>query len=844
MQELEQLRSENQRLHSYAEELQEAREALKRSERRYETLTDTAPVGIFHNDAEGRLTYGNDRCTEITGYDTRDVADQGWVEVLHPEDRERVVAAWQEAVTQRKEFREEYRFCHKDGNTVWVIGQAVPELDEKGELQGFLGTMTDITDRMRMEEDIFFRMNFEHLVSSISTHFINLPYEDLDEAVIAALKEVGSFVDVDRSYVFLFSADGRLASCAYEWCNTLVAPSQDKLQDMEVANFGFSLARIQKGDDLYIPSVSELGAEAEPSKSVWEQEGIRTIVALPMVGDGQVMGVLGFDWVRQERRWSSEALDLLRLAGEILAASLLRKRSQMALRKTEDRFRAIFDSVTDAIFIHGKDGKIEDVNHAGCALFGFTHKEMIEKQVGMLSEGRPPFATENAQKYIEAAIRDRTSQLFEWHCRHASGRLWWGEVHLQVAPMGGETKVIAVVRDITRRKQSTLAQQKLQTQVQHSQKLESLGVLAGGIAHDFNNLLLGIMGNADMAMLDVPEDSPAIELLEEVISTTRRAADLCNQLLAYSGKGKFVEKAVDLSALARETVDILEVSVAKNARLHYEYAPQQPTIMADPTQVRQVIMNLITNASDALGGKTGEICVSTGSRYCDEAFWADSYLNDNLPPGQYAYCQVTDTGMGMDEETIAQVFDPFFSTKFTGRGLGLAAVLGIVRAHHGAVSVESQVGQGCTFSVFFPITKEVASTARPALEHKEKPKQSGLVMLVDDEAIILTLGKKILERGGYKVLLAKDGLEAVELFQDRHKEIVAVVLDLMMPRMSGEEALVEMRRIDPQVKVILTSGYSESETTAQFAGKGLAGFLHKPYRPANLLDKLKEVIVH
>lgn len=384
--------------------------------------------------------------------------------------------------------------------------------------------------------------------------------------------------------------------------------------------------------------------------------------------------------------------------------------------------------------------------------------------------------------------------------------------------------------------------EKLEAQVQHAQKLESLGVLAGGIAHDFNNLLTGILGNADLTLMSLPDGSPCYQSVREIKKTAERAADLSRQMLAYSGRGSFLIETIDLNDVVREMGNLLEASISKRAALAYELATDLPPVVADTTQIRQVIMNLITNASDAMADNDGLIRLRTGVRHCDRAYLGETYLDDQLPEGEYVYLEVEDTGCGMDEATLQRIFDPFFTTKFTGRGLGLAAALGIIRGHRGAVEVKSDAGRGTLFRVFFPMSDQPVRRAAPEAPLPEARRTGGTVLLVDDEQAIRDVAGRMLEQAGFTVLRAADGNEAVSLFGDRKDEIGCVLLDLTMPRKGGEETFRELKGLQPGVQVVVSSGYSEQEVAQRFAGEDVAGFVQKPYLYATLVSMVSDAM--
>ncbi len=409
---------------------------------------------------------------------------------------------------------------------------------------------------------------------------------------------------------------------------------------------------------------------------------------------------------------------------------------------------------------------------------------------------------------------------------------------------GRATHIVGAVQDITALRKAEEENRKFEAQVRQAQKLESLGVLAGGIAHDFNNLLMGILGNADLALLDLAPESPARQSIFAIETAAKRAADLARQMLAYSGKGRFVIKRLDLQKLLEEMTHLLKTSVSKKAVLKFEFADHVPPIEADAAQIRQIILNLVVNASEAIGDKSGVISVRTGAYDCDADYLADTYLESaDLPEGTYSYIEISDTGGGMDRDTLSKIFDPFFTTKFTGRGLGLAAVLGIVRGHRAAVKVYSELKKGTTFKVLFPADKgPVSETDGLSSVQIDNRLQGKLVLLVDDEETVRAVGKSMLERLGCKAVTAEDGRVGLAIFRNAPQEFDCVILDLTMPHMDGEECFRELRRIRKDIIVVLSSGYNEQDLIDRFAGKGLAGFIQKPYKTDKLRSKLLEAL--
>ncbi|MEJ2157257.1 MAG: transporter substrate-binding domain-containing protein [Desulfobacteraceae bacterium] len=522
-----------------------------------------------------------------------------------------------------------------------------------------------------------------------------------------------------------------------------------------------------------------------------------------------------------------------------------RKRAEELLQLTQ----FAIDHAFEAIFWHGPDARLIYVNDAACNSLGYDRDELLSMTVHDID---PEFPPEAWPAHWEELQR-RGSFLIESKHRRKDGRAIPVEIRVNYIKYDGQEYNQSFVRDITSRKKVEEERLNLERQIQQAQKLESLGMLAGGIAHDFNNILMTILGNADIALQDMSHYSPVRDNIREIEVAARRAAELSRQMLAYSGKGKFVIEPIKINELVVEMGHMLEVTISKKAVLKFNYADNLPEFDGDATQIRQVIMNLIMNASEAIGDRSGVVAISTGAMHCDRQYLHTTNiasqvgLEQQLPEGVYIYFEVADTGCGMTGETQEKLFDPFFTTKFTGRGLGMAAVLGIVRGHNGTIKIYSELGKGTTIKVLFPATAVKGDQPDRKMECRTTKTPdicgSGTVLIADDEASVCAVGKLMLERIGFKVLTAADGAEAVEVFRQHTDEIVCVLLDLTMPRLNGEQVFSELRRINPQVSVILSSGYNEYDATQRFSGKGLAGFIQKPYNSATLTAKIKHVML-
>jgi PAS domain S-box-containing protein len=504
-------------------------------------------------------------------------------------------------------------------------------------------------------------------------------------------------------------------------------------------------------------------------------------------------------------------------------------------RETEDSLREqaqLLDLAHDAILSMDRKSTVTFWSLGAERMYGWSRDEALGKICHKLLETEFPQPLKEIEGQL-VSIGHWEGELVHSHrdgTRLRVASRWALRRDAQGRPQG----YLEINTDVTERR-------RIEEQLRHTQKLESLGVLAGGVAHDFNNLLTGILGNASLALDGTSAHDPNRGLMEEVIKAAERAADLTRQLLAYAGKGRFVMRTVNLSDLVREIGGLVQTSIPKPVQLRLQLAGQLPGIDADPGQLQQIVMNLVINGAEAIGPEGGTVLVHTSVQPVDEQYIETmSSAGELLRPGQYVCLEVHDTGSGMSEETLAKIFDPFYTTKFAGRGLGLSAVLGIVRAHKGALKVYSKPGSGTTFKVLFPTTANPLAP-EPPLAVRDLA-GSGTILVVDDEEIVRQTARHTLERYGYKTLTARDGASAVDIYRRQPGAIGLVLLDLTMPVMNGEEALRSMQLINPRVRVLLTSGYNEVEAVQRFSGKGLAGFIQKPYTATALAEKVKEVL--
>jgi len=518
----------------------------------------------------------------------------------------------------------------------------------------------------------------------------------------------------------------------------------------------------------------------------------------------------------------------------------IRKRTA-ALEQVSSEYKDILDAMQDAYYRADLQGNIVWVSLACERQLGYARSELIGKPLDTLY-----YEVSGRQAFVSALEKnDGNLQHFELCLKHRDGNRVWVEVNSQYCfdKDGNCIGVEGNVRNISERKQAERESQELTGQLQQAQKMESIGVLAGGIAHDFNNLLVGMMGNAELAMLDAPEQGDMRYYLQQIFKASRKGADLVRQMLAYSGQGRFAMGDQDINKLLQDVSDLLETVIGKHARLEKQLMDELPHVYGDKNQLTQLIMNLMTNASEALGGKPGNITLRTGVRRLEKQDFTGMYMATDLEAGDFVFIEVEDGGCGMDAQTQDRIFDPFFTTKETGSGLGLAALLGIVRSHNGTLALKSQPGTGSCFSVYFPALAKKDLVENPELtgEFNRPVTLRGTVLVVDDEEAVRSVASRLLQHEGLTVITAHDGEKAVELFREHADEIAFVLLDLTMPQMDGEQTFHALHGIRADIPVILSSGFSAIEAVERLQHFGLAGFVRKPYTRKVLLEEVARI---
>jgi len=516
------------------------------------------------------------------------------------------------------------------------------------------------------------------------------------------------------------------------------------------------------------------------------------------------------------------------------------KQEAVLLAESEANHRTLLENSPNPVGVH-RDGKWVYLNPAAVKLFAAESAEDI-LGAPVLDYVHPDdhlMVTERMQIQMQKGI---AVPVVEEKLLRKNGEMFIAEVQASPVVFNGEPSILATCRDLSENKKYEEKNLLLQSQLEHSQRLESLGVLAGGIAHDFNNLLAAIMGNAELARMEVEEPSSATKHFNNIEETCEQAAELCKQMLAYAGKSPHTKDLLELNGLVQDMGSLLKASLDQNIDLQLRLDDQPLSIEADKAQIQQVILNFIINAAEAIGSDVGDVRIRTGIMYANREFLDKQYNGSELPEGKYVFVTIADSGCGMTDQTMRKMFDPFFTKKETGTGLGLSAVLGIIHGHKGVIEVVSKAGRGSKFRILLPRAYQAFRKKEVVTSEIDGWQGAGTVLVVDDDPAVRKVAALFLENFNFKVLQAADGLEGVESFCKHQKEIVAVLLDITMPKMGGVDAMKKMREANPRIPVVLVSGYSEVEIESLAEEDQPDMFVAKPFRAKDLKKALYKVL--
>jgi PAS domain S-box-containing protein len=779
-------------------ERKQAEAALRENEARIRSLSNNLNSGMLYQvvrkpDGARCFTYLSDSVRRLYGVSPQEaMTDPSLIYGrVHEDDRARLHDEEEKARLALTSLRTEVRMMAPAGGIRWSCFVSTPTLLEDGSTR-WDGIEFDISEQKKTEAAL--REN-QRQMDTLMANLPGMAYRCRD----------------DRDRTMEFVSKGCQALTGYAASDLIDDAAVSFMDLVHPYDREYVRQNVRQQLDRRMPFylVYRMVPCGGGEKFVWEQ-------GVGVYEDGHVVAIEGF-----------------------IADITDRRRAEEKLEAEHAQMLSIFEAVGSSIYVADMDThRILYANHTAREAFG-------ENLVGRLCHEVIQGLAVPCSFCTNEQIKALAPQPYVWEFHNSNVNRTYRLVDRVIRWPDGRDVRFEMATDITDLKRAERERLEMERQLLHAQKLESLGVMAGGIAHDFNNLLMVILGNMELALMQLPTTSPAREQLDDAVLGARRAAELTRHMLDYAGRGRHEIKAVRINDVVRDNASILKAVIARNVELHLNLADDLPQIMADPGQLQQIVMNLVINASEAIGKGPGIVSISTGIGLFGLAELRQSRLDEKPNPGRFAWLEVTDSGCGMDESTLSRLFDPFFTTKFTGRGLGMAAVLGIVRGHRGAIFVDSKIAVGSTLRVLLPaadvpVEFDESAGDEGAVAHPSLVFHGG-ILVVDDEDMLRRICADMLANLGYRAFTAADGKEAIQVLRDDHAGLITgAIIDLTMPGMDGIATFAELRRIRPELRALLSSGFNERDVARFRAGSDWSGFIHKPFSMSDLrisLDK-------
>jgi PAS domain S-box-containing protein len=825
-----------------------AEQALRESERRMGQIIEFLPDAIFVIDGAGKVTAWNRGMESLTGIKAPDILGKGDysyaipfyglarpvlidLAIQHDEAIARTYENFQKE--GHRLVSEKYLPDFRGRGTTWLWNTAAPLYDPEGRIAGAIESIRDITDRKKAELALKRRLDYERAAAECMRLLVE-PL-DMDQQLQGVVEILCRAVGTSRVYIFRNEESPTSGLCMTQIHEAVAGGVPPQIQNPQLQHLPYregapSLLPVLLARKPFVRLIDQLEG---PERLILEAQGILSVLILPIFCGPDLWGFIGFDDCLVPQHWHEDDINLLQVVADGIGATALRQRSDKALRESEEKYRTILENIEDGYYEVDIAGNLTFFNESACRILGYSRDELMGMNNRRYADG------ENARKiyrtFNEVYRTGLPAKGFDWEIIRKEGKKRSIETSVSLIrdESGRPIGFRGIVRDITERKE-------LEAQLRQAQKMEALGTLAGGIAHDFNNLLQAISGYTQLLLWGKRGTDPDTHELMEIQRATGRASALIRQLLAFSRKVEGERRAVNLNQEIKDIQKVLKRTIPKMIDITIHLSEDLRTVRADPIQMEQILLNLGSNAADAMP-EGGELIIETRNALLDE-----EYCRNHLGavPGEYVLLTVTDTGHGMTRETVQHIFEPFFTTKEIGKGtgLGLASVYGIVKGHGGYIMCYSEAGQGTTFNIYLPAIKHGDRRSQKPSEKTLPERGNETILVVDDEASIRDFVTRVLDRFGYKVLLARSGEEALEVYRERKDGIDLVILDLGMPGIGGYACLRELLTIDPSARVMIASGYGIDTRMKKILQSGAAGYLGKPYQFRELLGKVRALL--
>lgn len=815
----------------------QAESALVNSEEKYRTIIQTTSDGFFLTDMKGNILQVNEAYCKMSGYSEEELLSMR-VSDLEAVQTKREVKDQTLEITERGFANFESKHRQKDGSIidVDVSIQYLP-----GEAGAFFSFFRDITERKKAEKELSIRLEFEKLVSQISSGLAGLSsQEEIDAHINNALASLGKFSGADRAYLFTYYDDGKTASNTHEWCNDGIEPEIDKLQNINMEKeLPWFLKQMKEKDVFYVPDVSAMSPDVQLEQKHFNLQDIKSLIVVPMRSGSRLIGSLGFDSVKEKKEWSDDDLILLKFVSETLTDVITRIRTEKMLKEKSLFLDKVIESSALSTWISDEKGTAIMTNPACLEFFGATEDEVIGKynlfkDSVLQKNGFIPVIKDVFEKGKTAnIIIDYDFALADHVDTNIASRKVINSIFTPILNDKQEVvNVIIQTIDLTEIKE-------MEAELIQSRKMESIGTLAGGIAHEFNNILGIIIGNTELAIEDIPDYNPALDCVREIREASLRAKDIVRQIMSFARKTTTDRKPLEIRTVVQDSLKLLRSTIPKSIKVNEEITCFSETILGNKTEIHQVIMNLFSNSLHSIKDETGAIDFILEPVSLDSKS-ASAY--ENLGAGQYVKVTVKDTGKGINPEIMDRIFDPYFTTKDIdkGLGMGLAVVYGIMKKHDGDIKIMSRLGRGTTVELLFPISKEKVDEEAETVEIEITGKEH--ILFVDDEPSIVKVAVHVLEKQGYKVTGLTSSREALEIFQKDPENFDLIITDMSMPGMTGDKLIRELIKVRSSIPIILSSGHSDRVNENLVKELGIMAYAMKPLDKSQLLNTVREVL--
>ncbi|NOX90555.1 MAG: PAS domain S-box protein [Calditrichaeota bacterium] len=784
-------------------------------------------------DRKGNIRYCNSIFAQITGYSQAELIGQNAFKKLIPGTMGKEMSKQYEELTGNQKIPATIQVAinTRDGSWIEMIWNNKILLNKKGESMGIAGIGIDLP---RLSSKSIAKEKHGHLediIARISSMFAQSPSYKLDECINQTLQIVGEYAQVDRSYVFLFRENLQIMDNTHEWCAEGIEPQIHNLQGIPSKTVPWWMKKLLKHEIIHIPQVSAMPPEASTEKEILDAQDIQSLIVVPMLEGEVLTGFIGFDSVRLPKFWADEDINLLKIISSIFVSSLKRKYTELSLADSERRYRTLFNIAPDLIFILDKTGKITALNPAFKIITGLEIDAWMGKSFSELVEEEE---RELFQDKFRHCLQGESPPPYEIRLKGKNDNRIVEIISLPLIERGALRGVYGIARDITERRT-------LEENLRHAERMKSLGNLAGGIAHDFNNILGILLGNYSLLKEIIGNQPESLFPLEMIKQAIDRGKNLVQNLLTFARKKEPHLVVLNLNEEIEHIVILLRQTTPSSIYFELEFKAEKPWIRSDRVQIHQVILNLCLNAIDAIMAHKnhGKVKIITQTKFVNEV----PFTVDETKVKRFVHLQIIDDGIGMDEETKKFIFDPFYTTKEGGTGLGLAVVFGVLRSLDGFIEVESQPDQGTAFHLFLPACEEVPEQPKKPKDVKRKiPEGNAHILLVEDDTLLSKMLSYILKRHGYRVTQTYSGEEAIQFFKRNPNSVDLVILDYDLPEKDGSYVARFMKRIDPNVKLLMTSGYIDPKIKQTIESLGTIDLIEKPYEPEMLLEYIPEFL--